>query len=116
MNKQHVARELVRLARTLTAGTWSLPGSDNDVKKIAQYVEKMKGGEFPIENKTVEQAFYPLLGDDSLFDDFYDAQKKYLKECVKVIAKAVKEKAKQDASDFKDPNAHKLLVKLSKML
>ena len=117
MNKQRVARELVTAAKEMTAGTWSLPRSPLHVKLLELMYKNMKGGEEPtVKKPDPHDAMYSILGDDSLFNDFDSAKRKYYKECAKAMKKRIGEFAKQDEEDFGEPKEYQSIVELAKKI
>ena len=127
MDKRGIARELLRLAKELVAGTWSLPNNPRDVDRIVKMVSNMRRGKPPLPGKTdVGSAFYRLLGDDDLYDRF-DSELEwhkregygmdvYYQTCADLVRDRVKEFVKQNRKDFRSPTDYNMLVELSKRL
>jgi hypothetical protein len=87
------------------------------VSKIIKMVERMANGDPPLPGKPKpEDAFYGLLGDDSLFDEFDQQERHYLRGCAEAVAKRIREFAKQPESSFKEPMGYRMIVELAKKL
>jgi len=116
MKDKHIARELLTVAKSLAAGTWSLP-KQADVGKVLKMFQRMRSGEPPLPGKPRPgDAFYGLLGDDALFDDFDSAERNYYEACAEAVARRVKQLAAQKPSDFKDQQEYAALVELAKKM
>jgi len=100
-------------SRGRRAGTWALPRTPSDVSKIFAMVKEMEGGSPPNDKADPGQAFYGLLGNDSLFDDFLKAAKPYYKACAKAVKARAKELAKQSRNDFRNPVEYDMVVELA---
>lgn len=117
MNRQAVAKELLAVAKALTAGTWGLPKNSGDVQKIIRMVESMKQGEPPLPGKPdPADAFYELLGDDDLHDDFETEREHFYKGCANAVVRRIKSLAKDQKDSFRDPAEYDMVVALARKL
>ena len=117
MNKEKIAKELMVIARELTARTWTLPEDSGDVSEIIEMVKRMKGGDAPrFDSSDPIESFGSLLGDDGLGDDFNKEEIRYYKACADAVRSCVKRMVKQGRDSFKDPNQYDMIVKLSKKI
>ena len=108
---------MVKLAKELMAGTWSLPGGKQDIQKIVKMVKRMSNGDTPLPNETrPEDAFYPLLGDDDLFDSFSQQRKYMYKGCAEDAIRKIRELAKAGPKNFVDEKAYENIVELAKKI
>lgn len=102
-----IEAKVVRIARKLVGGTWSLPNSRN-AAMLWKMIKRLKAGEQAVEGKTdVGDALYHLLGDDELFDELDRAKGEYLRRCGKAVENRVKVLAKQKDEDFQKPDEKK---------
>lgn len=96
------------------AGTWALPETPWEVKKLRAFIAMLQSGHWPEESMT--NHLHDLLGDDQLFDDLGFQRRQYLKKCANAVIIRIKALAAQDASDFTNPKVHENLVELAKSL
>lgn len=116
MDEKQVAGELVRLAKRLTGGTWSLPDG-RGVIDIVKFVKRMDEGKWPVPaKKDLASNFYNLLGDDDLADRFDAAERHFLQECADAVRRRVKELAAQPESDYADPEDYRGMQVLAQKL
>ena len=114
MKKTAIATELVKLAKELTAGTWSAPKTPSEMKRLEKMIRRMQNGEEPLPGRTdITTILYPLLGDDRLFDELESAKRVYLTTC----AEEIKSRLKTMMDDtWKDETEHQMVTKLNKIL
>lgn len=115
MNRKAVAQELVRVAKLLSAGTWSMPNNKADSQKLLKLIKQMEKGEWP-DDKTPATALYNVLGDDQLFDSFDREAKPYLRACADMVKRRIKQFAQQDVDEYSDPKDKEQLDWLDEQL
>lgn len=69
MKKQNkLAQQFESWANRLAEGTWAIPESDEDVRKLAELLQNpLPVG---VDGENASNALYDLIGDDALFDQF----------------------------------------------
>ena len=113
MNEMGMVKRIV--ARSVMAGTWSLPKTMASVDHLVQMIKNMQAGKPPVgvlEDEVVD-AFYGFFGDDILFDKFHVARKIFYEACAEHAARRIKEMAAQDDGTFKRPEWAVLLRKVA---
>lgn len=106
-----MAKELLGLAKRLTAGTWALPKNSSDVVRIVQYVRMFKQGEWPTKSRLnpICEIMQNLIGNDALHDQLDNMGEQYLRMCADAIVKHVNQLAKQPEDSFKDNKEYQAL-------
>jgi len=118
MNKQAVASELLKLAKSLTAGTWQIPKNPRSVAELVSIIRQMEQGNWPTRDgyNPITVSVDKILGDDALFDMIDHAGEKYLADCAAAIKKRVKEMVKDGPDSFQRPLDYEMMVELSKSM
>ena len=115
MNKTAVAQELVKLAKELTAGTWAIPKSLGEVKRLERMIRRMDNGNEPLPGRSdVETIFYGSFGDDELFDEIASAKRVYFMSCAEAIRRKLKVLSNQ--TDLPDDDNKAMLLRLNEEL
>jgi hypothetical protein len=117
------AYEAKDAAKGHTAGTWSLPYTKAQAKKLAELVKGLREKKWQdISVDDVESALYPLYGDDALFDSLdalredEEASGSLFSSIIKKALKEMLKHYKSDPEDFKDKFEPEALAILNKLI
>ncbi len=101
----------MKLKDILNEGTWSSPNTVKRAQQLAQLMQK------PIRVENASDVLYNLIGDDGLFDDFYEAEKDGPDTDVRFLVASKLQEWLKDLEGWRDPwdpQAVKILQQLVK--